>query len=157
MAGAKKQRRLSDLVGQARMFELRQQGLTFAEIAQRMQVTRQAVHKALLSFARLRCRLCAAELNQAAARATDRGKAFCLPCLAKWPEASFAEHLRAFRIAAALTRQDLARLTRVSVERLANYESGFARSTSWADQVRLFKALGVRLVADGRATKSNGN
>jgi hypothetical protein len=39
------------------------------------------------------------------------------------------------------------------MERLASYESGFARSTSWADQVRLFKALGVRLVVDGTPQK----
>jgi transcriptional regulator with XRE-family HTH domain len=157
MAGAKKKRSLSDLELQGQMFDLRQRGLTFAAIAQRMQVTRQAVHQALRSFARLRCRLCQTDFNQAAARATDRGKAFCLPCLARHSEASFAEHLRSFRLAAGLTRQKLARLTRVSLERLASYEGDFARSTCWADQVRLFKALGVRLVADGRATKSNGN
>jgi transcriptional regulator with XRE-family HTH domain len=61
--------------------------------------------------------------------------------------------LRSFRIAAGLTRQELARLTRVSIGRLASYESGFARSTSWNDQVRLFKALGVRLVVNGTPLK----
>jgi transcriptional regulator with XRE-family HTH domain len=155
MAGAKKRRPLSDLERQGQMFDLRQQGLTFAEIARRMQVTPQAVHHALQSFARLCCRLCQAELNQAGARTTDRGKTLCPPCLAKRPEAPFADHLRAYRIAAGLTRQELSRLTRVSTERLACYESGFARTTSWADQVRLFQALGVRLVVDGQVAKQS--
>jgi hypothetical protein len=39
------------------------------------------------------------------------------------------------------------------MERLASYESGFARTTSWADQVRLFQALGVRLVVNGTLSK----
>jgi transcriptional regulator with XRE-family HTH domain len=148
MANAKKTRRLSDLERQAHLFDLRQQGMTFAEIAWRMEVSPQAVHHALKSFARLCCHRCQAELNQAGARTTDRGKALCLACLAKHPEASFAEHLRAYRIAAELKRKELARLTRVSVARLTSYESGFARTTSWADQVRLFRALGVRLIGE---------
>jgi transcriptional regulator with XRE-family HTH domain len=138
------------------MFDLRQQGLTFAEIAQRVNVSRQAVHQALRSLARLRCRLCLAELNQAGARAPDRGKALCLPCRARHPEESFAEHLRSFRIAAGLTRQELARRTRMSIARLTSFEGGFARSTCWADQVRLFKAMDVRLAAGGQVAKANG-
>jgi hypothetical protein len=153
MAEGKRKRRLSALERQGHMFDLRQQRLSFAAIARQMQVTRQAVHQALQSFARLRCCSYQAELNQAGARAPDRGKALCLPCLARHPEESFAEHLRSFRIAAGLTRQELARRTRLSAGRLASYESGFARTTSWADQVRLFQALGVRLVVNGTPPK----
>jgi DNA-binding transcriptional regulator YiaG len=153
VANAKKKRSLSDLELQGQMFELRQQGMTFVEIARRMQASPQAVHHALKSFDRLRCRLCQAELNQAGARTTDRGKVLCLACLATHPEATFAEHLRAYRIAAGLKRKELARLTKVSVARLTSYESGFARTTSWADQVRLFQALGVCLVVKGPPPK----
>lgn len=112
------------------MARLREEGLTLAEIGRRLGVTRQCVEYSLKVMARGRerppsftCAGCAEEVPSAAAAPSDSGSALCLPCLAKRPGAAFAERLKAYRLAAGLTRPELARR--------AGLYGGARPSTSW--------------------------
>lgn len=55
-----------------------------------------------------------------------RGTAVCLDCLASQPEAPFAERLRACRLAAGLTQEELAERAGLSPTSIWQYEQGEA-------------------------------
>ena len=71
---------------------------------------------------------------------------FCLPCLAKHPEATFGDRLKAYRVAAGLTRSELAQLTGVQLTTIANYERSEGGDPQWSRMRRLVRVLGVGIL-----------
>jgi transcriptional regulator with XRE-family HTH domain len=128
---------------------LRAEGLTLKESGSRLGVCRQgAVY--LLGPLReppaVACRRCGAALNSPGAASRDAGKALCLPCVGKCPEASFGERLKAFRLAAGLTQSELARKASVVPSMIHKYELKGHRPRPSA-LARLARALGVPAAA----------
>src|SRR5262245_37741555 len=109
--------------------DLRGQGLSLEEIGQRLGVSRQAV-SALIRYADLSapsgipCTACGALIPTPAAWPQDRPGALCLPCLEQRPDAPFPQRLRAFRLAAGLTRADVAWLAGVGEAHAQDAELG---------------------------------
>jgi transcriptional regulator with XRE-family HTH domain len=130
--------------------ELRARGLTLAEIGREMHCTRQAVHQLLDSRPRrsrprprktVACPGCRAALPLP--RFAHAGPpTLCLPCLARRPRASFAQRLRAHRIAAGLSRAALARKAGLARRAVAILERGEHRPQRGTLR-RLAEALGV--------------
>ena len=130
--------------------ELRARGLTLAEIGREMHCTRQAVHQLLDRRPRqsrprprktVACPGCRAALPLP--RFAHAGPpTLCLPCLARRPRASFAQRLRAHRIAAGLSRVALARKAGVTRRAIAILERGVHRPRRGTLR-RLAEALGV--------------
>jgi transcriptional regulator with XRE-family HTH domain len=93
---------------------LRAQGLTLAEVGRKMGCTKQAVHH-MLGFCGpaprprkpVACPACGGAAGTAQT-ARDHAPALCLACLEKRPGATFAERLRALRIALGLSLEALA-------------------------------------------------
>jgi len=114
---------------------LRARGLTLAAIGRAMHCTRQAVHHLLDCRPRqsrprprktIACPGCRAALPLP--RFAHAGPpTLCLPCLARRPRASFAQRLRAHRIAAGLSRAALARKAMVALRTVTNLERGVHR------------------------------
>jgi hypothetical protein len=100
---------------------LRRQGLTVTEIGRRMGITRQGVHHLLDGAAGDRpiaCRECGGIIVRCAvAMGNIRKRPWCVDCLAKHPEATFAERLRALRLARCMTHEELARAVGISKQR----------------------------------------
>jgi transcriptional regulator with XRE-family HTH domain len=101
------------------MAELRRQGLSLSEIGRRFGVTKQAVHWALgplrhRPIPSVRCTGCGRPFVSAGALPDNGAAALCLPCLRRRPRATFGQRLRAYRMAAGLTRAELARRVGVS-------------------------------------------
>jgi transcriptional regulator with XRE-family HTH domain len=130
--------------------ELRQQGLTFAEIARRLGITPRAARRLVLLAAGRRpgdlhpCSACSGPLPGG-----GRGGR-CPACVAADPAAAFPERLRALRQAAGLTRRELATQAGMGVGTLAAYEQGRRRPVpqTLADLARV---LGPGLVGDAPA------
>ena len=130
--------------------ELRARGLTLAEVGRQMHCTRQAVHQLLDSRPRrsrprprktVACPGCRAALPLP--RFAHAGPpTLCLPCLARRPRASFAQRLRAHRIAAGLSRAALARKAGLARRAIATLERGEHRPQRGTLR-RLAEALGV--------------
>jgi transcriptional regulator with XRE-family HTH domain len=77
-------------------------------------------------------------------------------CVTAVPDASFADYLLAFRLAAGLTKQELAARSGVCDDTIAKYEGG--ADTWWSVALKLLLALGVRLslTAEGQDRPSGG-
>jgi DNA-binding IscR family transcriptional regulator/DNA-binding XRE family transcriptional regulator len=93
--------------------ELRRRGLTLSEIGQQLGVTRQAVssliHLAALPVSRgVPCTACRTLIATPAGRPEDRAGALCLRCLDKAQDATTGQRLRAYRLAAGLSRAEVA-------------------------------------------------
>jgi transcriptional regulator with XRE-family HTH domain len=106
------QGRKPDLKQRARIQRLRDAGFTLAEIGRRLGITRQAVQCTLRRIdgppvRSVPCAVCGQPIVSAGALPSDTGKALCLPCLAKQPDAPFSQRLKAFRLAAGLTKSEL--------------------------------------------------
>lgn len=99
---------------------LRAQGLTLREIAERLGVSRQAVHALLVYWERdnrgpdqpvvrsIHCRACGGVVGEVPpAFARYDGQVYCRRCLAKRPELPLPERLRSLRVAAGLSMTDL--------------------------------------------------
>jgi transcriptional regulator with XRE-family HTH domain len=96
------------------------------------------------------CRECGRWIARGAGSIRRNGPAYCLPCLARRPVASFAERLRAHRLAARLTVMALGEQVGMAHQRVCEYESG--RSVPrWGALVKLVGVLGLGLVGDGAA------
>jgi DNA-binding IscR family transcriptional regulator/DNA-binding XRE family transcriptional regulator len=101
-----------------RAANLRARGLTLAEIGRQLGVSRQAVF-ALINYTALPvpcgvpCSACAVLIPFPAPTATDRPGALCLGCLGRTAGATAGQRLRAYRLAAGLTRADVAWLAGV--------------------------------------------
>jgi DNA-binding XRE family transcriptional regulator len=134
--------------GRKKIATLRANGHSLATIARRFGVSRQSIHYILKDLHRvIRCRECDCSLNAAGAMPRDDRQVLCLACLAASPNATFAEHLRAYRIAAGMRLVELAKRSCVSPGRISAFEQG-RNSASWSNQLRLFAALRVKLVME---------
>jgi transcriptional regulator with XRE-family HTH domain len=128
--------------------ELRSRGWTFARIAQKAGVSPQAIHHALCSSSRrhliARCRLCRKPFPAAGALPGDDLAVACPRCLAA--NAPFVERIRSYRLAAGMTRAELARKAGVCPTLLRQYEHAVA-SPRLDKLTRLIGVLGIGLVA----------
>jgi transcriptional regulator with XRE-family HTH domain len=109
-----------------RAIDLRAAGQTLAQIGQRLGITRQAVEYLLRGQTPpppARCRTCKAALPEGA---TQTRGALCLPCLQRRTDATFAQRLRGCRVAAGLTRGQLATQIGVTEDTVGRYENGVA-------------------------------
>jgi DNA-binding XRE family transcriptional regulator len=88
-----------------------------------------------------RCSRCHTPLGPASA-GRDSAPALCLACLGKRPRAPLGQRLRAYRLAAGLTRAALSREANVRPETIAALEQGEQRPYRRTLR-RLAKALGV--------------
>jgi transcriptional regulator with XRE-family HTH domain len=73
---------------------------------------------------------------------------FCIPCLAEHPEATFGQRFKAHRLAANLSRNELARKTGISWTILRKYENDRSYPGN-ARRRRIAKVLGVKVTALG--------
>src|SRR2546426_514853 len=93
--------------------ELRGRGLSMAEVARQLGVSRQAVFS-LIRYADLSCpqgvpcTACHVLIPTPAPRPEDSPGALCLRCLERTPGVTTAQRLRAYRLAAGLSRADVA-------------------------------------------------
>jgi transcriptional regulator with XRE-family HTH domain len=128
--------------------ELRARGWTFARIARKAGVSPQAIHHAVGASSRrhliARCRLCRKPFPTAGALQGDDLAISCPHCLAA--NAPFVERIRSYRLAAGLTRAELARKAGVCPTLLRQYEHGIA-SPRLDKLIRLIDVLGIGLVA----------
>jgi hypothetical protein len=130
-----------------RATELRDGGMAPGEIAERLGVTRQAVHSLLRppkapNPRPVLCQSCRARLAEEGG-ATER-RVLCLRCLARRRDATFADRLRACRVAAGLTRLELAERSGVPAGLVARYEISYTEPR--ASQLQgLAQALGPQL------------
>jgi hypothetical protein len=88
----------------------------------------------------------------AVAQPEDYRQVYCLRCLAKYPVASFADHLKSYRLAAGLTVSALAAKAGMRVSAFAGPEPR-RKDPTWATAATLLRALGVRLVYGATATE----
>jgi transcriptional regulator with XRE-family HTH domain len=135
------------------MARLRARGLTLAEIGRRLGVTRQCVQLALAALAHPRvhsvpCAGCGRDIVSAGALPSDAGSAVCLRCLANRPGAPFAQRLKSCRLAAGLTKSELAERTGLTYNTVRMYEGG-GREPRWRQLARLLSVLGPTLVSRG--------
>src|SRR5262249_38386000 len=113
-------------VRRQRMAELRQQGLTLAEVGRRLTISKQGVQQTLARRPRpLPCVCCCrCETHIPAGDGLPRfdGPTLCLSCLAGLPEATFGQRLRALRVAAGLAQLELARRAGTRQPLVGRYE-----------------------------------
>ncbi len=136
-----------DTARRALAAKLRAAGLTLQQVGERLGITRQAARYLLQPKAQakpldLRCAACRAALNPAGALARDVGKALCLACLARTPGAPFWQRLKSYRLAAGLSRAELADRAEGRRGSVSAYEDGTS-APGPAAVAALAKALGV--------------
>jgi transcriptional regulator with XRE-family HTH domain len=91
------------------------------------------------------CRECRECLGSGPAGFTSNAPAYCLTCLARHPDATFGERLKAYRLSAGLTQRELSERAEVCISRVTEFESG--RSfPQWRTLRKLMGMLGVGLV-----------
>jgi transcriptional regulator with XRE-family HTH domain len=139
--------RKPDLQRRHRVTTLRARGLSLTAIGRRLGISKQAVSVALQSQAReqqrsVHCCACGVAIVSAGAVPGDAGKALCLSCLDRYPEATFAQRLKAFRLAAGLTMAELDRRAGLVDSMTSNYERG-DRNPRPARRAELARALGI--------------
>lgn len=143
--------RKPDAERRRRIAALRADGLNYVQIGRQLGVSRQAVRRALeprpsKREVRIRCRLCDHGINPAGAVPRDDRDVLCLLCLAKRPELSLGEHLKAYRLAAGMKAVTLAEQIGVRPSTISSYEHGRTETPTWQLLMRLLQVLGVRLV-----------
>jgi transcriptional regulator with XRE-family HTH domain len=126
---------------------LRARGWSFARIAQKAGVSPQAIHHALCSPTRrhliARCRICREPFPSAGVLKGDDLTVACPRCLSS--RARFVERIRSYRLAAGLTRAELARRSGVSATLLRQYECDITHPR--LDKLtRLIGVLGIGMV-----------
>jgi transcriptional regulator with XRE-family HTH domain len=127
---------------------LRARGLSLAEIGSRLGVTRQAVYAMLRKAGRpaprgVPCTVCRTLIPTPAARPEDRAGALCLRCLEKTPNATMGQRLRAYRLAAGLSRADVAWLAGVILMVVHDAEQGKAGAGGRTAPGRVARVLGL--------------
>jgi transcriptional regulator with XRE-family HTH domain len=146
--------RKPDVRRRARIARLHSRGLSLAEIGRRLGVTKQAVHDTLTQISRplprrsVPCAACGAAIVSEGVLTSDDGQALCLTCLASTPGADLSARLKAFRLAAGLTKTELARRLGVSAMTVHHYENG-TREPRWCHLRPLIATLGPGLVTLG--------
>jgi transcriptional regulator with XRE-family HTH domain len=150
--------RKPNLERRQQVLKLRDNGLTLKEIARRFGVTKQAVWSLLNSRPQrttaraVPCTGCGARIVSPGALRRDAASALCLGCLRERPEATFAQRLKALRLAAGLSRTELAQRTGMAPASLSIYEEG-RRKPQYRSATRLARVLGEELLG-GKARKS---
>jgi transcriptional regulator with XRE-family HTH domain len=141
---------------QRQVSELRRKGLTLAEIGRRLGLSRQLVHHYLKAAGMagrgcgtVRCCACAAVIMTGHHRLEHNLGPLCLACLERRPDSPFGVRLKACRLAAGLTAEQLAARSGVSLRVIRSTEQ---RSPFpwWEWVARLVRALGADLVTLGR-------
>jgi len=146
--------RKPNLERRSQIARLHARGLTLTEIGRRLGVTRQAIHEVLVQLSRplprrsVPCAACFAPIVSAGALPTDAGQALCLRCLESCPQAAPSVRLKSFRLAAGLTKAELAQRTGVAPMTIHQYESGL-REPRWRHLTPLVAVLGPGLVTLG--------
>jgi transcriptional regulator with XRE-family HTH domain len=123
---------------------LRAQGLTLAQIGERLGVSHQAVARRLGGPRRPapRCPGCGATYPASGAGACGDRSAPCLACLAQRHGATTAQRLKAARLAAGLSQTEMALRAGLSATALGDCEGGRVRPHE-RSLVRLAQALGL--------------
>jgi DNA-binding CsgD family transcriptional regulator len=148
-------RRWTDSEWCAECARLRTEGLSFVQTAKLLGITLGGVRSALRKVGRkierpviVYCCACGAEI----ARWSDLSRAMtnglCLACLAKRPEATVPQRLRAYRIAAGLSTRQLAERVGASQWVVTTAETGASRP-SRALLARLAVVLGPGVLPPG--------
>jgi transcriptional regulator with XRE-family HTH domain len=125
--------RKPDLERRQHALKLRDKGWSLSAIARKYGVTKQAVWSLLntptqRSRARtVPCSCCADLIVSDGAMRHDIGSALCLDCLELLPNPSFAQSLRALRLAAGLSRTDLAVRSGIAPGSIRAYEEDSRR------------------------------
>jgi DNA-binding XRE family transcriptional regulator len=144
------QGRKPNIVTRQRAARPRRQGLCLAEIGQRMGITKQGVHHLLDGAAGDRpiaCRECGAVIVRGAlAMGNFRKRPWCVDCLAKHLEATFAERLRSFRLVRCMTHEELARAVGITKQSVSRFERGESAHRQWPLLVKLVRVLGPLMV-----------
>jgi transcriptional regulator with XRE-family HTH domain len=91
------------------------------------------------------CRECGRTIVRGTGSIRTNGAAYCLGCLARHPEASFGERLKAHRLAAGLTVEALGKRVGVPHKPVCDYERG-RMVPQWRALVPLVGVLGLGLV-----------
>ena len=131
--------------------ELRAEGLSIVEIAERLAVSPSAVNKMLGDHepAPIKCRECGQIVGELRCRFRPKQGVLCLGCLTQRPDAPFGDRLRTFRVGAGLSIFVLARRTGIAryiLDKLENFPQHCVR---WADALQLVKVFGVSLLVLG--------
>jgi DNA-binding transcriptional regulator YiaG len=124
--------------------QLRAKGMSFRDIGRRLGMTRQgacSISKTpVYRRSPVRCRDCDRELNARASLPKHDRAVYCLDCLAKHPEASFVERMRALRIGLGLNMDALAVRLKTTSSNLHSYEAG-SKKLSLDSERRLLAAI----------------
>ncbi|HEV3258840.1 MAG TPA: helix-turn-helix domain-containing protein [Gemmataceae bacterium] len=140
-----------DLARRRRIAELRDRGLTFQQIGARLGISYQAVQKTFKTLKHgtpdtLRCHRCGMEITAESRLARQGGPVLCPGCLAVQPGATFAQRLRALRLAAGLTQAELGRTAGLGKLVVASYEQNRCTPND-RNLAKLVRVLGPGLVA----------
>jgi transcriptional regulator with XRE-family HTH domain len=150
--------RKPNLERRRQVLKLRDRGLTLKEIAKRFGVSKQAVWSLLNSRPQrtaaraVPCTGCGAVIVSPGALRRDAISALCLGCLRLRPQATFAQRLKALRLAAGLSRTELAQRTGIAPGSLSAYEEAL-RKPQDRSAARLAHVLGEELLG-GKTHKS---
>jgi transcriptional regulator with XRE-family HTH domain len=131
--------------------DLRAAGLSLSEIGRKLGLTRQRVQFILKYACHTRlvpvhCTDCGTVVTQLHGMANNNRTVWCLACLAKRPEATFGQRLKAHRLAAGLTLTALERRSGVHLSLISDYECG-RREPKWQTLAKLIRVLGVEWLA----------
>jgi transcriptional regulator with XRE-family HTH domain len=131
---------------------LRDRGLTLDQIAGRFGVSKQAIWsllhgRPLRTAARaVPCTGCGHMILSPGALRRDAATALCVSCLRARPDAPFGQRLKALRLAAGLSRTELAARSGVAPASLRAYEDDL-RKPQGRSAARLARVLGDDLLA----------
>jgi transcriptional regulator with XRE-family HTH domain len=132
-------------------------GLTVPEIARQLGIRRRRVGHILQVLAlgprSVACCRCGVLIVSPGALLRDARQALCLPCLGRAPAAPFGQRLKAYRLAAGLTRSELARRSGLYPASIQRYEDEGSHPEP-ENLVRLAEALGVS--PDGLSGRGEG-
>jgi DNA-binding XRE family transcriptional regulator len=91
------------------------------------------------------CRECRRLVARGSAGFAANAPLYCLPCPARHPDAGFADRLKAHRIAARLTLDDLGKRVGIIKDTPGDYEPG-RREPQWHEPVKPVEVPGLALV-----------
>ncbi|HEX5268967.1 MAG TPA: helix-turn-helix domain-containing protein [Gemmataceae bacterium] len=147
--------RKPNLERRRQVLRLRDRGLSLNDIARRFGVTKQAVwsllnHRPQRTTSRaVPCSACGEMIVSPGALRRDADAALCLDCLRAQPGAPFALRLKALRLAAGLSRAELAQQSGVAPGSLRAYEDG-RRKPHQRSATRVAAVLGEELLGAAR-------
>ena len=140
---------------QRQVARLRAQGLTLAEIGRRLGLSRQLVHHHLKAAGMagprrgtVRCCECGAAIASGHHTIAYNREPLCLACLEEHPDVPFGRRLKACRLAAGLTAEQLAACSGVPAHAIRAVERGGCWPR-WERLAKLIRALGPEVVTLG--------